>query len=217
MICVSLAEPTADACLRALEGLDFAEIRLDKMRVGIGGVKKIFSAHPRLIATYRPGGSEMSEKKRRRLLLAAIEAGAAYLDIELEAEARFKEKVVRAARAANCQVIVSHHNFKKTPARAKLEKIIEMAFASGANIAKIACRVHTPRDNARLLGLLDGGRPLIIVGMGKKGGLTRIAAPLLGSLFTYASLGTGKETADGQLDAAALERILLELKHYARC
>jgi 3-dehydroquinate dehydratase-1 len=67
------------------------------------------------------------------------------------------------------------------------------------------------RDNARLLGLLDLGVPLVVVGMGRLGRLTRIAAPLLGSLFTYASLGAGRETADGQLDAASLERILLEL------
>lgn len=214
MICVSLAEPTAAACLRALEGIDFAEIRLDKMRIGPGGVIKIFARHPHLIATCRAGG--MSEEKRRRLLLSAIGAGAAFVDIELESETRFKEQIVRAARSAVCRVIVSYHNFDKTPPRADLEKTIELAFASGADIAKIACRVRARRDSARLLGLLDIGRPLIVVGMGSKGGLTRIAAPLLGSLFTYASLGKGKETAEGQWDAPSLERILLELGSYAR-
>ena len=214
MICVSLAEPTAAACLRALEGLDFAEIRLEKMRIGPGGVRTIFARHPKLIATCRPGG--MSKEKRRRLLLAAIEAGAAFVDIELEAEGRFRARIVNAAHATNCRVIVSYHNFSKTPPRADLEGKVEACFAAGADIAKIACRARSRRDGARLLGLLDSGRPLVVVGMGKEGALTRIAAPLLGSLFTYASLGAGKETADGQWDAASLERILLEMGSHVR-
>lgn len=212
MICVSLAEPTAAACLRALEGVELAEIRLDKMRIGPAGVRQIFSRHRRLIATCRPGG--LPEEKRRRLLLTAVDAGAAFVDIEIEAEAHFRERLARAAHARNCRVIVSYHDFQKTPARAELEDIVSRAFASGADIAKIACRVRERRDNARLLALLDLGPPLIIVGMGKRGRLTRIAAPFLGSLFTYATLGEGRETAEGQMDAASLERILLELKDH---
>ena len=211
-ICVSLAEPTAEACLRAFEGVDLAEVRLDKMRIGPAGVRKVFSAHPRLIATCRPGG--MPEAKRRRLLLAAIEAGAAFVDIEIEADARFREELTGAAHARNRRVIISYHNFRKTPARAELEALVERAFAFGADIAKIACRVRERRDNARLLGLLDLGPPLIVVGMGRLGRLTRIVAPYLGSQFTYANLGKGKQTAEGQMDAASLERILLELEDY---
>jgi len=212
MICVSLAEPTAAACLRALEGVGLAEIRLDKMRIGPAGVRQIFTRHRPLVATCRPGG--MPENKRRRLLLAAVEAGAAFVDIELEAGAGFRRRLLGAAHARNCRVIVSHHDFRKTPPMAELEAAVRRARASGADIVKIACRVRERRDNARLLGLLDLESPLIVVGMGKRGRLTRIAAPLLGSLFTYATLGKGKETAEGQMDAASLERLLLELEDY---
>jgi len=192
MICVSLAEPTAAACLRALQGLDFAEIRLDKMRIGPEGIKRIFSQPSRLIASCRPGGR--SETKRLHLLLTAIQSGAAFVDVELETDVRFRERIIRA----------------------ELERTIALSFASGADIVKVACLVRTRRDNARLLGLLDAGLSLIVVGMGRKGRLTRIAAPLLGSAFTYASIVGGRETADGQWEAASLERILLELKHYAQ-
>jgi len=157
----------------------------------------------------------MGEGKRLRLLLTAIEAGAAFVDIELEADARFSDRILRAARSRNCRVIVSYHNFEKTPPRVELVETISRLLASGADIIKIACLVRTRRDSARLLGLLDTETPLIVVGMGKKGRLTRLAAPLLGSVFTYASLGIGKETAEGQWDAASLERVLLELKRYA--
>jgi 3-dehydroquinate dehydratase-1 len=214
MICVSLAEPTAGACRRALEGVGLAEIRLDKMRIGPAGVRAIFSRHPRLIATCRPGA--MPEARRRRLLLAAVEAGAAFVDIEIEANPRFRDRLTAAARARDCKVIVSHHDFRRTPPRAELEAAVDRAFAAGADIAKIACRVRELRDNARLLGLLDRGLPLVVVGMGKMGRLTRIAAPLLGSLFTYATLNEGQETAEGQMPAASLERLLLELGDYVR-
>jgi 3-dehydroquinate dehydratase type I len=210
MVCVSLAEPTVGACLRALAGVKFAEIRLDKMRVGVSGVKKIFAGHCRLIATCRPG--RISEEKRRRLLVAAVEAGAAFVDIELVASAKTGEAVVRAARASGCRVIVSFHDFKRTPPREDLEKAVAHSFERGADIAKIACMVRSPRDNARLLGLLDDGRPLIVVGMGGRGRITRIAAPLLGGVLSYAAKDGGRETARGQVPAAPLERILSELR-----
>jgi 3-dehydroquinate dehydratase-1 len=192
MICVSLTEPTAAACRHALNGLDLAEIRLERMRIGPEGVRRIFSRHRRLVATCRPG--VVSEKRRLALLRAAIRAGAAYVDIELEAGDGFREGIIRA----------------------ELERTIILARSFGADIVKIACLVRARRDSARLLGLLDSATPLIVVGMGEKGKLTRLAAPLLGSVFTYASLGEGKETAEGQWEAASLRRILLELTRHAR-
>jgi len=156
----------------------------------------------------------MLEARRRRLLLAAVEAGAAFADIEIEADPRFRDRLVRAAHSRNCRVIVSYHDYRRTPPRPELEAVVSRAFQAGADIAKIACRVRETLDNARLLGLLDLGLPLVVVGMGRRGRLTRIAAPFLGSLFTYASAGKGEGTADGQMDAASLERILLELGDY---
>ncbi len=83
MICVSIAEKSTKKSLEVLKGLNFAEIRLDKMSVTVDDVRKIFSQHPRLIATCRPGVIE--DKKRKLLLEEAISAGAAFVDLELEA------------------------------------------------------------------------------------------------------------------------------------
>ena len=44
--------------------------------------------------------------------------------------------------------------------------------------------------------------------MGNKGRITRIAAPLLGSPFTFASLSKGKETAEGQIEKDILEQMM---------
>lgn len=211
MICVSIGESNIEECINALRGIDFAEIRLDKMEVTVEGIKKIFSLHPCLIATCR--SDKMDDKKRKTLLSEAIAVGAAFVDIEVESDDRYRNEIIEKARAAGCQVIISYHNFAKTPERAELEHAINWCFESGADIAKIACRVSSVEENTRLLSLLVETRPLIVVGIGNKGKITRVAAPLLGSPFTYASLVRGKETAEGQIDIETLKEIFEKLKN----
>ncbi|MEW6035262.1 MAG: type I 3-dehydroquinate dehydratase [Candidatus Micrarchaeota archaeon] len=208
MICVSIAEETAEGALRALKGLELAEIRLDALaesELTPENVRRIFSSPSRLVATCRPG--KLGVEKRKECLSHAIEAGAGYVDIEVEAPDSYKKELIEKAREKGCTAIVSYHDYKRTPPEAELLQIIQWCFDSGADIAKIACMVHGARDNARLLGLLDG-KGIIVIGMGAKGRVTRIIAPLLGSPFTYASAGKGKETAEGQMDKATLERAI---------
>lgn len=206
MICVSLSEPTLAGCLAALAGLPFAEIRLDGMRLSTDDVRTLFSSHRRLIATHKPGG--VPDEERGRLLVAAIEAGAAYVDVEVEAEAAYREKIVAKAHAMGCMIIVSFHDHERTPERSELEARLSECFGAGADIAKIACMARTDRDNARLLGLLDEDRRVVVIGMGPVGRITRVLAPMLGSPFTFASLGKGRETAEGQMDSTTLEGLI---------
>lgn len=211
MICTSLAEPTINLCLEALEGLNFAEIRLDRMSIEAKQVKRIFSLPKKLIATCRP--NTMTDHERKSLLIAAIEAGACFVDIELDADDVYRIEIVKKARIAGCRVIISFHDHERTPARAELNQLVGSCFDAGADIAKIACRVHSPKDNSRLLGLLESERPLIVTGMGNEGKICRIVAPLLGSPITYACLGTGKETAPGQIDLRTLENLLQRIEY----
>jgi len=207
MICVSIAESTAGECLKAIAGLAFAEIRMDRIqRLTAKDVRDIFSAGINLIATCRPGA--FSEDERKQLLTAAIEAGAAYVDIEVDSDGLFKREIIEKARSRSCAVIISFHDYERTPESEELSGIVSRCFESGGDIAKIACMVNSERDNARLLGLLDSGRDIIVIGMGEKGRITRIVAPLLGSPFTYAASARGRETADGQLDRETLEKYL---------
>jgi 3-dehydroquinate dehydratase I len=212
MICVSIAESTSEACLRALAGLDFAEVRIDALQApSRADIRRIFSRRLRLIATCRPG--KIADRERLALLGEAVLAGAAFVDVEHDAARALKAALMKTARAADGKVLISYHDFEKTPARPVLERIIGKSFREGADAVKIACRVLSAADNARLLGLLDSLRPLAVVGMGPLGKITRIVAPLVGGLFTYASLRPGKEVAEGQIDAAALRKIWERLNH----
>lgn len=205
MICVSLAEKTAKAVCAALPLYAFAEVRLDAINsLTERAIKKIFAWHPRLIATFRPG--RVSEAKRIGLLTAGIEAGAAYVDIELDAKPASLRKIVSAARAGGCRLIISHHDRAGTPPRAVLEDIRKRGFKLGADIVKIACLSGGAADNARLMSLLDYPKLIVAIGLGPAGSVTRIVAPLLGAPFTYAAPSAGKETAPGQLEAAFIRR-----------
>lgn len=210
-LCVCLAEPTVAACQAALATLPggCAEIRLDAMSPAPAELRELFAGDHELCATCRSGPHD--DVRRGQLLLAAVEAGAAYVDIELEAPFFLRRELLRASRAHGCQLIVSVHHLDRTPPPGELDAIVDRCFDVGADLAKIACWVHSDRDAARLLGLLDDARPLIVVGLGPRGRLVRIAAPLLGSRLAYASAGPDRATGPGQLDAETLGRWLEEL------
>jgi 3-dehydroquinate dehydratase I len=209
LICVSLREPDFPALVRALDGLraEMAEIRLDGARLNAAEVESLFSRPLPLIATFRPTAG-VSDVDRASALAAAVRAGARYLDIELESAHGLGTALFGPARARGCKIIISHHDDIQTPDRTRLEDFVEACFAAGGDIAKIACRARTRADCARLLSLYEDGRPLIALGMGREGLITRLAAPLLGAPFTYASADGRGPTADGQLAWTAMRDLL---------
>jgi 3-dehydroquinate dehydratase-1 len=210
MICVALAEMTFTECLEAVKNLEFAEIRLDLLDLVPDQIQEIFAVNQNLIATCRPG--KYAEDVRQIVLLQAVEAGAAYVDVEMEAGDAFKREIIKTAREKNCKVVVSYHDFEKTPRRAELEHIIRRCSEFDPDIIKIACMVHSERDNARLLGLLDNDKQMLVIGMGEKGKLTRIVAPLLGSFCTFVSYSSDKSTGPGQLSKDEMETLMGRIK-----
>ena len=213
MICVSLDERYPVDFLKRLDSIDFAEIRMDRMVLTPEDIADIFSQPLTLIATCRSG--ILDDQQRKDYLIAAIEAGAGYVDIEVKSDIEYRRAIIGAARSKKCKIIVSFHDFYETPEDEGLRQIVTLCLSEGADIAKIACKVNSVIDSSRLLGLLgqkDFKDRLVVVGMGEKGKITRIVSPLLGSLFTYASFSEGVETADGQIEMARLEEIIELLK-----
>ena len=211
MICVSLAEPTLAACLAAIQGLELAEIRIDKTELSVAEVRRLFAEPGRLIATCRPGSR--SEEEREAVLIAAINAGAAYVDLEVGSSVSSWREILAAARPKGCQVIASYHNPTETPPGPLLLQVIDDCFGRGGDIAKVVCRVRTSQECARILSLYESKRDIIALGLGDLGLVTRIAAPFLGAPLTYACLAPGKETAEGQPDIKSLEAVMSFLNY----
>jgi 3-dehydroquinate dehydratase-1 len=125
----------------------------------------------------------------------------------LESSSDFKTPLIKFAKKQNCRVIISFHDFKKTPSKEELDAIVNSCFSQGADIAKIACMANSHRDSVRLLSLLDSDKTVLPIGMGEKGRITRVAAPLMGSPFTFASLLKDDNTAPGQYCKESLKQI----------
>lgn len=205
MICVSLGRISFEECRRILRQVNMAEIRIDLMDWEIEELRAIFSSHPNLIATCRPGKHRPIQ--RQLLLLEAITSGARYVDLDLKTDIAEKAEIQERAKKKGCQVIISYHQERWTPPRAVLERIIKRAFSLGADLVKIACFCRQMEDNARLLGLLDNRRRVIVCGLGPLGLITRLATPFCGSPFTYAFWEGLEPTARGQVSYQTLEKI----------
>lgn len=196
MICTSFGNIGYNELLDLLPKCEMAEIRLDMLDLNDSEIANIFSVHPNLIATCRPNKIGIDEQKRR--LKTAIESGASMVDLEEEAPVSLKIEMMGLACQYQCRVIISYHNYDRTPSSAELNAIVETIIKEGADIVKVATMAKSKADAARILGLYEHFPSLVAIAMGKDGIATRIAAPLLGAPFTFAAPSNDK-TAPGQL------------------
>jgi 3-dehydroquinate dehydratase-1 len=74
-------------------------------------------------------------------------------------------------------------------------------------VAKVSTKVQSTEDVINLFSLYSQPGRKVILGMGPQGRITRVAAPFLGSEFTFASPFEGVETAPGQMSAGQLKAI----------
>lgn len=212
MICVSLSNMGFEECMELAREEAFVEFRFDLLDLSPEQVSRLVSTAGRSIATFRPGTGDPD--RRIQTMLAALEAGASYVDIELDAESRYRRELIRAARSLGRDVIISFHDFEGTPGFDRLKKIAASCRKAGADVVKIACQVNGTEDLQSLMGLYRESGRKVVIGMGEKGIITRIAAPFMGAEFTYASPAKGRETAPGQIDSIRLATIITEIRSF---
>jgi 3-dehydroquinate dehydratase / shikimate dehydrogenase len=132
------------------------------------------------------------------ILQASVRAGCQWVDVEIETVALLGKSFLHELRPA--KVIVSYHNYRKTPPPGAIYR--RMARLP-AHVVKFAGQVRELRDNLRIHRLLKSHRgrgPKVVgVGMGPSGLPSRLLALRWGSLFTYASVGNHAGVASGQL------------------
>jgi len=204
-VCLSIGSIPFQDVLQNLQNVFFAEIRMDLLDFSDQQFGAIFQNHKNLIATYRsPEGDFLTAAT---MLAKAIQFGCAYIDIDIATPDSFRSALKNAARSKGVKVILSYHNFNQTPTSEELSNIASELFIEGANIAKIACMANLPDDCDRVLSLYDAHKNLVAFCMGPIGTKTRLAAPLLGAPFTYASL-KGSVTAPGQIEYEEMKQFL---------
>lgn len=207
-ICVSLGGIPYQELKALLPKFPLAEIRMDLLNLNNSEIQQIFASHHNLIATYRPINPEQDSSG---VLINAINAGAAWVDIDIETPNEIAHRIISTAHSKQCKVIVSFHNFQATPTRTELLEIIKRAQSFSPELIKIACMANSYSDCSRVVSLYEDFTNILAFCMGPLGTITRIAAPVLGAPFTFASLPE-KETAPGQLSYIQLNNLLNAIK-----
>ena len=210
MICIPLGGIGFDECMSMARQEAFVEFRFDLLALNLEQVKDVVNAANSCIATCRPG--KMDEADRLKILTTAILSGADYVDIEMESDRAILNEIIQSARTHDTAIIISYHNFKETPGLPELEQIVNDCRIAGADVVKLACQVNHIVDLQNLFKLYENDLRMVIIGMGEKGVISRIAAPMLGAEFTFAAPETGKETAPGQISKDKLLSIIRQIQ-----
>jgi len=210
MICIPLGGIGFEECLSMARKETFVEFRFDLLALNLDQVREVVNAANSCIATCRP--RQMDEDDRQEILKTAIHSGADYVDIEVESDKVILNEIIMSARTHNTSIIISYHNFEETPALPELEQIVSDCRTAGADVVKIASQVNHTEDLQNLLKLYNRDLRMVIIGMGEKGIISRIAAPLLGAEFTFAAAEEGQETAPGQISKDKLLSIIRQIQ-----
>lgn len=203
--CVSIAETTPAKVLstlkKALKKSDYAEIRFDYVAPTL--VPKTLELtkkyHKRCVFTLRPktegGKFAGSEKERISILKLISEYNPYLLDVEFSTAAKNKD-LMSYIKKTKTPVLVSWHDFKKTPSTTMLyQKYQKMKKIS--NHIKMVATAKSVKDTATILSVYKKQHSgLIAFAMGDSGKMSRILCLHLGSPYTYVSLG--KPVAPGQ-------------------
>jgi 3-dehydroquinate dehydratase-1 len=204
--CVSIAEKNPKKIKRLLKNAllksEYAEIRLDFVNPSeipniLQNIKEKIS---RCVCTLRPKneGGKFSGKENERISILKLisEYNPFLLDVEFNTLKK-DQKLRQYLKKSNTDILVSWHDFKKTPSIDRLNsRLTEMKKLS--NFVKIVTVAKSVSDTSRILSLYNRSSKikLIAFAMGEQAKFSRILCLHLGSPYTYVSLG--KAIAPGQ-------------------
>ena len=160
-----------------------------------------------LYASQPRKGRNPAEELAENQLLKAIEAGAKYVDLEVEAPPMMGRKIRQACQEYGTMLIRSFHDFEGTPPEATLLSLLEKGRRFGGEVVKIVTTATCKADADRVLALYCEAEPgtLVAFCMGPEGRESRLEALKQGAPFTYACLTAEEATAPGQWTAAEMD------------
>jgi len=205
--------------------LDLVEWRVDlfdqvetieKVKEALIELRSILPNTP-LIFTFRShkegGNKEITTSFYFELNRTIAETGLVdIIDVELFNDENEVKKLIEDAHAKNVFVIISNHDFEKTPAKDEIVTRLRKAQELGGDIPKIAVMPINPADVLTLLDATNtmkeqyADRPFITMSMAGKGVISRLAGEVFGSALTFGS--AKKASAPGQIAVKELRSVL---------
>ena len=214
--CISIAENSPKKIKNKLKESfkksDYVEVRLDFLKTkdvpeALESIKKDLK---KVVCTLRPknegGKFTGSEKERIAILKLIAEYNPFLLDVEFNTLNKNKE-LSKYLKSTKTKLLVSWHDFKKTPKTTELKSKIKK-MSKFSNNVKIVSTAKSVDDATRMLELYNktGKNNLISFAMGDAGKISRILCLYLGSPYTYVSLG--KAVAPGQFSVDEVNKII---------
>ncbi|CAM0766083.1 3-dehydroquinate dehydratase [Acinetobacter baumannii] len=203
---------------------DLAEFRIDllsfasdtKQVIALGHeLKKILGNKP-MIATIR------TKNEGSQLEISDADYGKTYqaylknpfmdwLDVEMFRDQKVVSEIVQKAHQKKVLVVISNHDFQKTPSQDEIEKRLLKQDQMGADVLKIAVMPKSKQDvftlmNATLKVSQQTTKPLLTMSMGQLGTISRVATANMGGSYSFGMIG--QASAPGQIDVTKLKQIL---------
>ncbi len=206
--------PNADLAEFRIDLLDFAKDAKQVVTLG-QKLNQILKDKP-LIATIR------THNEGGKLVVSDLEYAELYqqylkhpfmqlIDIEMFRDQKLVAELTRLAHQNKVLVIMSNHDFSKTPEQAEIEKRLLQQDRMGADILKIAVMPQSKTDvmtlmNATLKVSQQTQKPLLTMSMGQLGTISRIATANIGGNLSFGMIG--EASAPGQIDVSQLKQLL---------
>lgn len=203
---------------------DLAEFRIDllsfasdtKQVIALGHeLKKILGNKP-MIATIR------TKNEGGQLEISDVDYGKTYqaylknpfmdwLDVEMFRDQKVVSEIVQKAHQKKVLVVMSNHDFQKTPSQDEIENRLLKQDQMGADVLKIAVMPKSKQDvftlmNATLKVSQQTTKPLLTMSMGQLGTISRVATANMGGSYSFGMIG--EASAPGQIDVTKLKQIL---------
>lgn len=152
-------------------------------------------------------------------LVRLLAAGADAVDVQIFTPVSQENvaELVHEIRSDGAVVFGSNHDFQETPSEEEILGRFYRMKTAGVDVAKVAYQVDGPADALAIMNAQMRARtllhlPVIGIGMGGAGALTRIGGSAIGSSATFATIGG--QSAPGQFTACAVREALDLLESY---
>ncbi len=221
MICVAISANNAESAIEKAndainKGASLIEVRIDHFEnPNDADVTSLVKNIPsKVVLTARKPGEggkyPFIETDRIKLIQKCITANPHAIDLEFSIEAEVLTSLIKLTQQQDVRVILSFHDFKKTPEVKEMSEIILDAVSKKVEYVKIIGTANCVEDNLKMLALPQIAQmndiKIVCFSMGRKGTLSRILSPIFGAAFTFASLD--EPTAAGQIQIEEMKNYL---------
>lgn len=185
------------------------EYMLNSLREILGEIPLLFT-----FRTQQEGGEQAIELSAYQKLneQAAGTKLVDLIDVELSAGEATVKSLIKTARDQKVKVVVSNHDFEKTPSQEEIIKRLRKMQELDADLPKIAVMPQCKKDVLTLLAATEemagsyADRPIITMSMAKDGVISRLCGEVFGSALTFGA--AGQTSAPGQIEVERLREVL---------